>query len=304
MKNNKLFLIIILIVSFFLRFFKVENYFNLPSILLGSLLPILIYFLINQISQKAYKTAIIATIVATFNPYLIVFSRNPNTWQSNILTFSLVLISLLFFKYLKSKPIKYLFICTLIFIIPIVYGLFFNNLKTTNLFNYSEPAAETQIIINETNKTDFQIFHNQFVFFLRNFSSHYFNYFSPRFLIFEGDWQNTQYLPPYVGVILYPSLIFLILGIFFALTRQKLDKINLFFLFWLLIAPIPAALTQNSIQSAIAMPISIPLIYFISLGIYFITSKYKNIILYLFIIGIYLASFFYYADLYLNHLIK
>lgn len=304
MKNHNLFLIIFFILSFFLRFFKSENYLNLPSILLGSLLPILIYFLITQINQKAYKTAIIATIVATFNPYLIIFSRSSNAWPSNILTFSLVLISLLLFKYINSKSLKYLFTCILIFIIPIVYGLFFSNVGAATLFNYSRPAAETQTIINETSKNDYQIFHNQFVFFLRNFSSHYFNYFSPRFLIFEGDWQNTQYLPPYVGVILYPSLIFLILGIFFALTRKKLDKINLFFLFWLLIAPIPAALTQSSIQVAIAMPISIPLIYFISLGIYFVTSKYKNIILYLFIIGIYLASFFYYADLYLNHLIR
>lgn len=301
MKNKKIFLTIIFAFSLFFRLFKINNQSNLFPILLTSFIPIIIYFLIKEINQKAYKTAIIAATIATINPYLIYFSRYN---EKNILfILGLLIVFLLFFKYFNQKSKKYLLFSVFILITTIFYSLFFNtNAKTLNLFNYHRPQTETQTIISETNKNDYYLFHNQSLFFLRNFSSRYFNYFSPRFLIFEGDWQNTQYSHPYIGVILYPSLIFLIIGFFVSLTRSKLDRLNLFFILWLLITPIPAALNQDLINSSLSLPLSIPLIYFISLGIYFITNKYKSIILSSFIIGIYLISFLYYADLYLNHI--
>ena len=304
MKNkNFLLLIIIYFLSLFLRLFKITDYSNLLPILLVSLIPILIYFLIKEINQKAHKTAIISAIIAAINPYLIYFSRYNE--KSIIFTFGLLMFFLFFFKYFNLKLKSYLFYSLFVLIISIFYGLFFNTeLKNLNFLNYSRPETEIQTIVKETNTLDNQIFHHQFLFSLRNFSSHYFNYFSPRFLIFEGDWQHTQYSNPYMGVILYPSLLFLIIGLFFALSQQKLDKLNLFFVLWLLTAPIPAALTQNSINSSVSLPFSIPLIYFISLGIYFITNKYKSQILNIFIIGTYLISFLYYADLFLNHFIK
>ncbi|MFA6185070.1 MAG: phospholipid carrier-dependent glycosyltransferase [Candidatus Shapirobacteria bacterium] len=414
-KNNKLFLIIIFLIAFFLRFYKVGEYptflwdeaslgYNaysiietgkdeygqtlpiifksfgdykpglyvylaipfikifgltttttrLPSIILGSLLPILIYFLIKEINPKAHKTAIFAALITVFNPYSIHFSRG--AWESNVLTFELVLASFLFFKYINKKNDKYLFwsaiifgltlftyqagkmislflivilflinfkivnkknikslflnfiLPLLIFSAPIVYGLFFgsnaNRLKVVSLFSYPRSAQESNIIINESNQLDYEIFHNHTSFFGRGFLLRYFNHFSPKFLAFEGDWQNPRQSAPYIGVILYPSLIFLILGIFFALSRPKIDKINIFFLLWLLIAPIPAALTRDTVQGLRSMSFSIPLIYFISLGIYFIVNKYKNIFLYCLIFGAYLLSFIYYSDLYLNHMIK
>jgi len=414
-KNNKLFLIIIFLISFFLRFYKVGDYptllwdeaaigYNaysiietgkdeygqtlpiifksfgdykpglyiylaapfikifglnatatrLPSVILGSLLPILIYFLIKEINQKAHKTAIIAAIITVFNPYSIHFSRG--AWESNVLTFELVLASYFFFKYINKKLNKYLlysaiifgltlftyqagkmislFLIIILFLInlsiinkknikslflnfvlplfifslPILYGLLFSNnanrLKVVSLFSYPRTAKETNLIKNEGNQLDYSLFHNQSLFFKRNFLTRYFNLFSPRFLAFEGDWQSPRHGAPYIGFILYPSLFFLIIGIFFALSRQKIDKINYFFFLWLLIAPIPGALTRDIIQPLRSMSFSIPLLYFISLGIYCVINKYKNIFIYSLIIGTYSLSFFYYGDLYLNHMIE
>lgn len=327
---------------------------RLPSVILGSFLPILIYFLIKEINQKAHKTAIIATIVTAFNPYSIHFSRG--AWESNVLTFELVLAAFLFFKYVNKKLNKYLFFSAIIFgltlftyqagkmisllliiilfltnlnivnkknikslllnfvlplfvfSLPIIYGLLFSNnanrLKVVSLFSYPRTTQEANIIKSESNQLDYDLFHNQIIFFGRNFLVRYFNLFSPRFLAFEGDWQNPRQSAPYIGVILYPSLLFLVIGIFFALSRQKIDKINWFFFLWLLIAPIPGALTRDIIQSLRSMSFSIPLIYFISLGIYVVINKYKNIFMYSLIIGAYSLSFFYYVDLYLNHMIK
>ena len=272
---------------------------RLPSILLGSFLPILLYFLIKEINQKAHKTAIIAAIIATINPYLIHFSRG--AWETNVLTFELVLASYLFFKYINKKLPRYLFLSILVF------GLTFftyQDVLTTSLFSYSRSSEEIQTITNETNQIDYQLFYNQPMFFLRNFLSRYFNYFSPRFLTFEGDWQNPLYSTPYFGVLLYPSLIFLFIGIFFAFTRNKKENINYFFLFWLLVSPIPSALTRDSIQSAKTMSLSIPLIYFTALGIYAFFQKFNSKILKTLIIFSYLISFIYYGDLYLNHMVQ
>lgn len=414
-KNNKLLLIIIFIISFFLRFYKIGDYptllwdeaaigYNaysiietgkdeygqtlpiifksfgdykpglyiylaipfikifgltaaatrLPSVLIGSLLPILIYFLIKELNQKAHKTAIIAAVITAFNPYSIHFSRG--AWETNILTFELVLASYFFFKYINQKLNKYLlfsaitfgltlftyqagkmislFLIIILFLInlniinlknikalfinfvlplfifslPIIYGLFFssnaNRLKVISLFSYPRSTEETETIISESNQFDYNLFHNHLAFFKRNVLLRYYNHFSPKFLTFEGDWQNPRHSAPYMGVILYPSLIFLIIGIFFGLSRQKIDKLNLFFLLWLLVAPIPAALTRDTIQAVRSMSLSIPLVYFISLGIYVVINRYKNIFIYSLIIGVYLMSFFYYADLYLNHMVK
>jgi 4-amino-4-deoxy-L-arabinose transferase-like glycosyltransferase len=327
---------------------------RLPSVIFGSLLPIFLYFLIKEINPKAHKTAVLAALITTFNPYTIHFSRG--AWETNVLTFELVLASFFFFKYINKKSNKYFFwsaiifgltlftyqagkmislfliiilfltnleivnkknikslflnfaLPLLIFCIPIVYGLFFGNnanrLRVVSLFSYPRSTEEIKTIINESNKLDYDIFYNHFAFFGRNFLLRYFNHFSPKFLAFEGDWQDARNSAPYIGVILYPSFIFLIIGIFFALSRKKIDKINIFFLLWLLVAPIPAALTRDSIQAVRSMSFSIPLIYFISLGIYFIVDKYKNIFLNCLIFGAYLISFIYYGDLYLNHMIK
>lgn len=324
---------------------------RLPSIILGSLLPVFLYLLIKKISPKSHKIAIIAALVTAFNPYNIHFSRG--AWETNILTCELVLATYFFYSYLQKQKSKYLFFSALIlglslftyqagkmislflviilflinlkkinlkkiffsFILPlgilalpIAYGLLFNSnsnrLKVVSLFSYPRSETETQTIINETNQVDYNIFYSQPTFFVRNFLSRYFNHFSPKFLTFEGDWQNPRHSAPYIGVLLYPSLIFLFIGIFFALTHLKKQPINQFFILWLLVSPIPAALTRDSIQSVRAMSFSVPLVYFISLGLFAFFEKFKSKLVLLAILVAYLASFIYYGDLYLNHMVK
>ncbi len=325
---------------------------RLPSIILGSLLPLFIYLLIKKISPKSQKIAFIAALITTFNPYNIHFSRG--AWETNILTCEIVLACYFFYSYLQNQKRKYLLLSAVIFglslftyqagkmislfivillfflnfksikfknlflsfilplgifSLPIIYGLLFshnaNRLQVVSLFSYPRSENETQMIINETNQIDYTLFHSQPIFFLRNFLSNYFNHFSPRFLAFQGDWQNPRHSAPYIGVILYPSLIFLFLGLLFGFSHsKKTEPINIFFLIWLLIAPIPSALTRDPIQSVRSMSISIPLIYFISLGIYALLQKFNYFFIKILIIIIYLISFIYYGDLYLNHMVS
>ena len=336
---------------------------RLPSILLGSLIPIIFYFLIKEISPKSKYLPYLTAILITFNPYNIHFSRG--AWETNILTFELILASYFFFKYLNSKSAKFLLFSSLvfgftlytyqagkmislllistlfilnfknilkthlknfslffifpliIFSLPIIFGLLFNQnanrLKVVSLSSYPRSESEVQTIINEAGYTDYQIFHNPIIYYIQSLSLRYFNHFSPKFLAFEGDWQSPRHSAPYIGVLLYPSLIFLVIGIFstFALSSKKERKLSIFFLIWLIIAPIPAALTRDSVQSVRSMSFSLPLIYFASLGItetykFFETKKIKflNFLVGFLIFYSYFISFFYYSELYLNHLVK
>ena len=335
----------------FIKFFGLNLFsVRLPSIIAGSLIPTFLYLLITKINPKAYRTALFASIVTAFNPYNIHFSRG--AWETNILTFQLILACYFFYSYLQSQKSKYLFFSSIvfglslftyqagkmislflivilfilnfnrinlkkiiinfivplgIFSLPIIYGLLFNSnanrLKVVSLFSYPRSESETQMIINETNQTDYFIFYNRCTFFIRNFLSRYFNHYSSKFLAFAGDWQNPRHSAPYFGVILYPSLIFLVIGLVFAFSRKHIEKVNLFFFLWLLVAPIPSALTRDSVQSVRAMSLSIPLVYFVSLGIFAFFEKFKSKLITLFVVVAYLISFIYYSDLYLHHMV-
>lgn len=341
-----------LILPFIQIFGLNEMTVRLPSILIGSLTPILFYFLIKELDQKADKLALISALVLTFNPYNIHFSRG--AWETNILTAELILASFLFIKafrknsnklfffssfvfgislytYQAAKMISLFLIIILFFInfskiksnikqilwfilplfvftMPIIFGLLFsqnaNRLNVVSIFSYPRSEEEKKMIISESNVVDYNIFYNHFFFFGRNFVSRYFNNFSSKFLIFEGDWQSPRHSAPYIGVILYPSIIFLIIGFFSIFLDKKIKTINFFFLLWFLLAPVPAALTRDLIQPVRSMSFSIPLAYFIALGICILINKFKNIFIYFLVICLYLISFLYYSDLYYNHMVK
>lgn len=311
---------------------------RLPSIIAGTLTPIFLYFLITAFSPKYHRLGILAATILAFNPYNIHFSRG--AWETNILTFELILASYLFVKqkyfisslifaltlytYQGGKLITPLIVLTLFFVfrqnlkkyylrfslplgiiaLPIIFGLLFshdsNRLQVFSLWSYPRPQTEINTITSESSVTNYNLFHNQYIYFARGFFERYFNHFSARFLTFEGDWQIARHNAPYIGFLLYPSLLFLIIGLF---TFSK-SSLNIFFLLWLLLAPLSSALTRDSVQPVRSMSFSIPLIFFVAQGIYFTISKYKNTLFYLAITVSYLLSFILYLDLYYNHFTK
>jgi len=328
---------------------------RLPSIILGSLLPLIAYLFTKKHSQNKLLPLLFAAIIA-FNPFNVHFSRG--AWETNVLAFELLLASYFFFDkkyfwssilfgltlftYQSGKLISLLLIGVLflikysksffqkdfilkfifplfIFSLPILYGLLFqqqgNRLEVVSLFSYPRSEIESKTIISETSQTDFQLFHNQIIFFTQNFLRRYFNHFSPQFLLTQGDWQSPRHSAPYTGVLLIPSFLFLFIGLFSSHYSSKnylsnnYLSINLFFLLWLLLAPIPSALTRDSLSAVRAMPLSIPLGYFSALGIvstlnYFKKNKFLYSTIKLLISLSYFLSFIYYADLYFNHMVK
>jgi 4-amino-4-deoxy-L-arabinose transferase-like glycosyltransferase len=319
---------------------------RLPSIILGSLLPLIAYLFVKKHHPGKVLPLLFAALIA-FNPYNIHYSRQ--AWETNVLTFELLLASYLFFNkkyfysslifgltlftYQSGKLISLLLIAVLllinytknyfkkdfilkfilplfVFSLPILYGLFFqhqgNRLEVVSLFSYPRSVEEKQLITKEGGSLDYQLFHNQTFFFAKNFLTRYFNYFSPQFLLTQGDWRNPGNSAPYSGVLLIPSIIFLIIGIFNFLTTNFSSKnyLSKFFFLWLLLAPLPSALTNDLVYATRAMSLSIPLCYFAGLGIKALTNKYKSIYIKTLILIAYSFSFFYYMDLYHNHMLK
>jgi len=304
---------------------------RLPSIIVGSLLPLIFYLLIRKLLPRDQKIAFLAALLLVFNPWNIHFSRG--AWETNLLLFELVLSSLFFLNkrfffsalfmglglytyqaakllvpiltlllFFQSKKISKLYLSTLfLFSLPILFGLLFgadaNRLKVMNLYSYQRPPEEVNQIISESGSLDYQLFHSHPLFFLQNFLTRYFNYFSPRFLIFEGDWQISRHSAPYVGVILYPTLIFFILGFFSSL---RVWRRHLFFLFWLFLSPLPAALSLDIIQPVRSLSLSLPILYFAAIGL----SLFKQRLILLIIFILYLFSFLYYQEAYTFHLTK
>ncbi len=315
---------------------------RLPSIILGSLIPLIFYLLILRLNPKSNRIALLSAIILALNPWNIHYSRG--AWETNVLLFELVLacylylkpryflsalvFGLTFYTYQGGKimsPLLILIIFAInyrqifsrqnllkfvlplfIFSLPIFYGLLFNSdsnrLQVFGLWSYHQPITEVNQIIHESSLLDYQLFHNGFIFFSRNFFVRYFNHFSPKFLAFEGDWQIGRQSAPYIGVLLFPTYIFFFVGLFTSLSQKK-SVITLFFFLWLIVGPLPAALTLDIIQPVRTLPLTIPLIYFAAVGISYFLDHWRWLgVIALFIS--YTTCFYYYSDLYYNHMVK
>jgi len=316
---------------------------RLPSAILGSFCPLLLYLLIKKLSPKSGILALLSAILLAFNPWNIHFSRG--AWETNILLFEILLASYLFFrqKYITSsltfaatlytyqggKLISPLLIVILLIInfhqlnikkflfkfiiplfllsIPMLYGLFYgqdsNRLQVFSLYSYNRPETEIQQIIKESSAFDYQVFHSRTIYFFRNFFLRYFNLFSSKFLAFAGDWQTGRHSAPYLGVVLYPTFVLFYFGLFSSLSRLK-RPIFLFFFLWLIVSPLLSALTRDIIQPVRSLPFSLPLIFFSAFGLKKLFKLFPYKFFYITVLLSYFLSFFYYSDLYLNHMVS
>jgi 4-amino-4-deoxy-L-arabinose transferase-like glycosyltransferase len=339
---------------------------RLPSILAGSLLPLLLYLFIDRFFKTKSKVLpLLSALILAITPGAIHFSRG--AWETNILTFQLLLGSILFFfsNLQKSKRGKYLFLSSLVFVssiytyqgaklitlllivslyfsfhpspkiiktffsdqkllknfvlplllltLPYLFSLFTgdtaNRLLVTGLFSYPRPDTETRQIISESGLLDQKIFHNRFIFFLRGAASRYFNHFSPRYLIFEGDWQNPRHSAPYIGLLLYPSLVFLVIGflksLFLLYSPKNRSPFLIFIFLWLLLSPLPSALSRDSVHAVRSLSQLVPLAFFTAYGLRHILQffKFKKLVIILLAFSFFI-SLLAYLDLYFNHMLK
>lgn len=205
---------------------------------------------------------------------------------------------------------------------PVLFSFFSGQtgrLKVFSVFSYPRKEEEIKRILDQGSERigglSYYLFHTESLNFLRGVMGRWLNHFGGRFLFFEGDYQNPRHSAPNHGMLLFADLILIPAGIFFLVKERS--KLSIFALFWLLLSPIPAALSRDQVHAVRALNMVIPLTIISSSGFWlFWKDKFsgekipKNLGFSLIGFGPYflamgiLASFIYFLDSYFVHLPK
>lgn len=242
---------------------------RVPSAVLGTLTVLIVYYIAKLYFN--HRVALFSALLLAISPWHIQFSRIA---FRAILFPCLFCLSLLFFLKSLKQP-KYLPIAGFSFSISIFTyqsARIFIPLFLLGLIiifyrflyeNKSQTFLATAIFL--------VCFVPQLVFYCSSqgmtrandviFSSDiltiikvYFSHFSPDFLFFKGD-PNPRHLPQNRGELYYFEMLTISLGLFYLIKEQKRE--NYLLILWLLLAPLPAALTSevHSIRAIVAAPV-------------------------------------------------
>jgi 4-amino-4-deoxy-L-arabinose transferase-like glycosyltransferase len=236
-------------------------------------------------------------------------------YQGGKMMVPLLILGLLicFWTRLRGLPKKHLFAAAfLLFAIslPILLSSISGGggrLKVMSVFSYRRPMEEINQILSQDNgnRIYFNLFHSESLAFARGILGRYFNHFSGKFLFFEGDWSSARHSVPYAGVLYYLDFIFILAGVVYLIKLKVLGK-N-FVWYWLLVSPLPAALSRDAIQAVRSLNMVLPSVVIISCGIYqiYLWLKEKKKVFYVLCTMFFVLSYFwcvaYYLDQYYIH---
>lgn len=149
-----------------------------------------------------------------------------------------------------------------------------------------------------------RIFHNKFVFWFGNIFKNYLQTFSTSFLFINGD-PNARHSIQGMGELYKIELIPLLLGLILFFTRFKDKKIKYLVLFWLLVAPIPSAITRDGGNHATRLIILLPALLFLIAyglveGIKIFKAKWRFIIGSIYV-SLFVLSFIFYQHKFWVH---
>ena len=149
-----------------------------------------------------------------------------------------------------------------------------------------------------------KIFHNKLSLWSSTFIKNYFSSFSTDFLYLKGDGNLRQGIQT-SGNLLLPSFFLIIIGIssIFIQKNHEKRKILLFFLFCLILAPIPFSLTRDSLfPHSTRLILMLPFLTIFSLiGFKIIIQMYNSKILILSILSLYLIFLSIFLHQYFYH---
>lgn len=297
-----------------------DGYFPLVVAMLLAINPWHIYF-----SRGAWEVNIALTLTLLGIYYFFVSFQKPNRLILSALFFALTLLTyqgakmstgivglILLGIYHKEifKIDKRIIISSvalaLIIAFPIILSIFqgkAGRLYVFSVFTYPREEESLAKFLGEAmvskGSLAYYIFYSEYFNFFRGIMGRWFNHFSGSFLFFEGDWQNVRHSIPNHGVLLFADAISLVLGFYYFLKRKFSRKL-VFVLLWLLLAPLPSALSRDQVHGVRSFYMVIPMIVLIAGGIVNIlkTAKIGRFL----ILGLYFLSFIYFLDAYFVHL--
>lgn len=179
-------------------------------------------------------------------------------WGLSIFTYNsariFIPLFILLIAFLGRKQIsrlgKKFFLSSMLFLVPLIVAGFMAVFYDSNA-RYSWIGILDQGAINQINQSRGlsslpfplpNLIDNKYSFFISHFLINYFQHFTPNFLAINGG-SHYQFSIPNTGLIYFVELPFFYLGILLLLKRYKLKH---FLLWWLILAPIPSAITRDS----------------------------------------------------------
>lgn len=294
---------------------------RIPSALFGSLMVLVIYFLVKQIFKNS-KMALLAAFLLALSPWDLMISRQVlqatpailflalGVWmflkgtegRANWIIFGTISLCLSAYAYHNTRilaPVIFLLLAIIyrklllgnrkiflkvlgiavVFFVPLVF------IVTTGVGSARSEwvGILDQGAINRINEARgfnpsvlSYVIHNKITYFASTALLNYLSYFNPQYLAVEGGTQY-QYSVPHFGVINPIELPFFYFGLIMLLWKfPKLSWDKKFIVAWLLIAPVPAAISRDPYQ-VIRSTTMLPVIYLvIAFGVVTFYGLLKN----------------------------
>jgi hypothetical protein len=198
--------------------------------------------------------------------------------------------------------------------LPITLSFFqgkVGRLGVLSILSYKRPSEQLGQLLSQGGEVvgglSYYLYHSEVLNYVRSILGRWFNHFSPKFLFFEGDWQNLRHSAPNHGMFLISDIFLLIAG-FVGILKKK-SKSIIFILLWLLLSPLPAALTRDQVHAVRSLNLVIPLTIILAFGLLMVVNwirRLKSPLLlttsYLLLIGVYVVSVIYFLDAYFVHM--
>lgn len=222
----------------------------------------------------------------------ILFSLDLFTYNTSKLFIPLVLLSLLVIYFRKLTLSRNLIIAVTIFALSFLaslYGTIFLNggQRFAEISVFTDPQIATQVdFLRYQSGTSYngteagqsprfldKVVYNKFALQIDRITQNYLQVFSTDFLFINGD-PNLRHSPSIVGELYRIEALTILLGLAFLLLNLKKDnKIPLFLISWILIAPLSAAVTREGGNHATRLFFLFPVLTIVSsLGIYYLTT--------------------------------
>lgn len=247
-----------------------------------------IYLLFQGISSKVAAVFAIPIMMLSFYFYYSSYTLVP-----------LILLAFFFiYKKMISQNIKYYltgFLIGVFIISPAVVQLLTEQgSKRVREVSIFENAAVGQDYVKAAAQTDnpvSKIFKNRRIPLVTESLRGYFSHVSPGFLFFGED-PNARHHPLFQGNFYIYLIPFLVSGFWF-LVKLKDRRLKYFLAAWLLISPIPAALTLETPHSLRAYNLVLPLVISAALGVVFLLKNHIAKMTFAAIAIVFLGSYLY-----------
>lgn len=267
-------------ILFFIKGLKSKNYLILSSLAFG----------LNLFSYHSAR--LVTPLIFTF--LFLIFRRELRGISPKVRIFSMLVFAL----FLSSA-----------FYTLLIGGA--RRAQDISIFSGSVREASEQrsvAIFSKVNPIVARLLHNKYQVLLRRFVDNYLQYFSFEFLFVSGPREATYGMLPGRGVLYWFELP-LFIGFLYYLFKNWKNRVTLLIVFWLLVAPIPAALAQGVGYAANRAATMLPVLQIaLAFGAYTLQTKFLSIIkdvrlvrlgIFIYSITILLSIFYFFEDYFL-----